>query len=114
MAHSISHKILNNVAIISLSGYVDLEASAEISAAFNTLSRDYQKFVFDFSEVSLVNSGGISGFLDIFSKKISNSSLAFAVCNLGHSTQYSFKVVGIFNLAKESHDIASAVKELAG
>jgi anti-anti-sigma factor len=114
MAHSISHEIQGKIVVFNLSGYMETEACGKIQTLFSELSKTYKKYVFNFSDVSIVNSGGIANFLEIFSKKLSDPSLDFALCNLNHSTEYSFKVVGVFNLVKAYPDMASAIAVLNG
>lgn len=114
MAHNVSYRTQESAVIIVLSGYIEQEASAKVIEIFDKQLSEKKIFIFDFSEVSIVNSGGISCLLDIFSRKIADTSLNFALCKLNHSTQYSFKIVGIFNLAKEFPDVETAVKELCG
>ena len=112
MAHNVSHHTQEDAAVIVLSGYIEQEACVKVIEIFEKLLPEKKTFIFDFSEVSIVNSGGISCLLDIFSRKIADTSLKFALCKLNHSTQYSFKIVGIFNLAKEFPDVEAAAKEL--
>ena len=113
MAYTINHSINNNLVVFALSGYIEQEACAQLLEDFKKLNQNYKKFIFDFSEVTIVNSVGLSQLLDIFSQKLSDSSLEFGICNLNHATQYSFKIVGLFNLANEYPNNEAAITALS-
>lgn len=99
--------------IVELSGELDHHSAQEVRSKIDDrLDRfNIKKLIFDFSEVSFMDSSGIGVIIGRY-KKLSVRSGAVAIANVPDSIKRIFELSGIFKVVKVFSSIDEAIKNI--
>lgn len=99
--------------VVQLSGELDHHSAAEVrSKVDDRLDRmDIKKLVFDFSEVTFMDSSGIGVIIGRY-KKLSIRSGVVCIANVSGSIKRIFELSGIFKIVKVYASVEEAIKDL--
>ncbi len=102
----------DDVLVLFTSGYVNNEGGQKILQTFNDhFSSGTRNVIIDFAESKVVNSIGISFLIEIIEKlNAIGGTLIFT--NLEPAIAKTLTIMGLFNFARQSDTVESAVKEL--
>ena len=99
--------------IFILSGYVEKECAGLVLKHYQAERiNGVNFFIFDFSQVTLINSQALGIFLDIVSDSIGYEDINFYFCAIPQSCYYGMMAVGLINCATEFDSLDQAKKEL--
>ncbi len=108
----LTHTIRENVLVLFTSGYVNNEGGQKILQTFNEhFSAGTKNVVIDFAESKVVNSIGISFLIEII-EKLNTVGGTLIFTNLEPAIAKTLTIMGLFNFARQSPTVESAVKEL--
>lgn len=98
---------------ISLKGYVEQAVSQAVVERFRQdWKNGCQYFVFDFAQVTMINSIALSSFLDIVSEGIGKDAIGFFFCGIPLNCYFGLSAVGLLNYVTEFDSLEAARKEL--
>lgn len=96
MAFSIGAEKRENVLIVTVKGYLNLDGGKELRKRINEfIGKGENGFVLDFSEAPLISSSALGQILELVSEVIPNASLRFSFTGLSETNQLSFTTIGL-------------------
>lgn len=111
MAFSLVAEKKEDVNILILKGYVDIDAGKEIGSKIKALRDQGEKFfVFDFSDAPIINSAAHAVLVDLCAEVASNLALKFGFFGLSSPAQVSFKYIGILDYIPSYSSKKEAIK----
>ncbi|MEW6709792.1 MAG: STAS domain-containing protein [Candidatus Riflebacteria bacterium] len=113
MAGSFEEKKSGLHQIFILKGYIEKEIAQKLLQTFKEGRKlGLRFFIFDFSEVTLINSFALSCFLDLVSEGLGESEINFYFCAIPESCYYGMSAVGLVNCVTEFSSLEQAKTEL--
>lgn len=113
MTGTVSCEKFGDHLIFILNGYVEKECADLILKHYQVeKANGVHFFIFDFSQVTLINSLALGVFLDLVSDTIGDEDINFYFCAIPKSCYYGMSAVGLTNCATEFDSLDQAKKEL--
>lgn len=114
MSGSVAFKFENGVFFADISGYAEIGVMENVLAKFfEKLEEDFCFFVFNFADMTLINSTALGVMVEIISESMGNDSVKFYFCAIPPACRLGMAGVGILKYVKECSNVQEAL-ELIG
>lgn len=110
---NIQSELRDNTFLIKTEGYINNTAGERISRLFTeNTNTGIKNAIFDLEKSRVINSIGISYLLEVI-ELLNERNGKIIFLNLDPSIEKTFKIMGLFQFARLSDSLESAMKELA-
>lgn len=113
MSGKINYRFIDKTFIAEISGYAELSLLEElVEKFFRKLDEGHTNFIFDFSEMTLINSSALGKLLEIISEVMGSDNVRILFCSIPTTSKLGMMSLGILNYVDEYASVEEALQDL--
>lgn len=113
MAGTIDYKFADSIFVASISGYADEELMTGLAEHFFAkLDEDFTYFVFNFANMTLINSSALGKLLEIIAEAMGNDGVNLAFCSVPATSKLGMTSLGLLDYVEEFATLDEALKSI--
>lgn len=113
MAGTVDYKFADSIFIASITGYADEALMAGLAEQFFAkLDEDFSCFIFNFANMTLINSSALGKLLEIVAEAMGNDRVSLAFCSIPATSKLGMTSLGLLDYVEEFATLEDALKSI--